>query len=240
MPRPRIGLTTYLEPVEHHGHPRPAGYLPATYLDSVVAAGGVPVLLPPVDPALAADAIEGLAAVIVTGGHDVDPARYGAERHPATEASRPERDAWEDAIWSAALAADLPVLGICRGLQTLNVHLGGGLIQHLPDVLGHARTSGQGAEYATNDALLVAGSPFAAFFDGRERIPVRTYHHQGVGDAQLAPGLDVVARSEDGLVYAVAVAGRRWAYAVQWHPEEAPDDGLFAALMTAAAAAVDA
>ncbi len=230
--KPRIGLTAYREPVDHHGSPKPAAYLPTTYLDAVVAAGGVPLILPSEDPALAADAIRGLDAVILTGGHDVDPQRYGETRHPATEETRPERDVWEDAIWAAALAADLPALGICRGIQTLDVHLGGTLIQHLPDVVGDHRYEARGPVYADNDAVLVPGSRLAGFLGDRDRVGVKTAHHQAVGT--LAPGLVVEARSADGLVYGVEVAGRRWAFAVQWHPEEAPDEGLFAALVAAA------
>ncbi len=230
--KPRVGLTAYQEPVLHHDHSRPASYLPTSYLDSVVAAGGVPVVLPSLDPADAADALAGLDAVILTGGHDVDPARYGEARHPKTESTRPERDAWEDAVWAAAIAADVPVLGICRGLQVLNVHLGGTLIQHVPELVGHSRYEGVEDAYATNDAILVPGSRLAGILGDREVVPVRTYHHQAVG--ALAPGLLVEARSADGLVYGVEVEGRRWAFAVQWHPEEAPDEGLFAALVAAA------
>ncbi|MGH3563524.1 MAG: gamma-glutamyl-gamma-aminobutyrate hydrolase family protein, partial [Mycobacterium sp.] len=136
--RPVLGLTTYLDQAQTGVWDVRASFLPAGYFQGITAAGGIAVLLPPqpVNPGIAARVLDGLAGLVVTGGKDVDPAAYGQVRHPATDEPACDRDAWEFALLAAALGRGLPVLGICRGAQVLNVALGGTLHQHLPDVLG--------------------------------------------------------------------------------------------------------
>jgi len=230
-----IGLSTYLEHTEMGLWKRPATVLPKVYSDCVIAAGGVVLALPPQPPAPAAvarvlDAVDGL---IITGGKDVDARLYGQEPHPENDAPRPDRDAWEIALVRAALERDLPFLGICRGLQVLNVALGGTLIQHLPDVIGSTRYSYGNATFADNPVHTVPGTRIAGML-GPE-LTVKSYHHQALD--RVADGLTVSARGDDGVVQAVEIDGARFGVAVQWHPEESPDDlRLFEGLIAAAAA----
>src|SRR4051795_12267310 len=135
--RPLIGLSTYREQARWGVWDQPADLLPTSYADAVARAGGVPLLLPPVDPTGAPEAVSRLDALVVCGGADVDPGRYGATPHPRTVSWRHDRDAWELALLDAADARDLPVLGICRGMQVMAVHRGGSLEQHVPDAVGH-------------------------------------------------------------------------------------------------------
>lgn len=229
-----IGVTTYLEPVVMGLWDRPGSMLPRVYSDCVIAAGAAVVTLPPQPPTAEAvervlDSVDGL---MLTGGKDVDAALYGQEAHAENDAPRPDRDAWEISLVRAAIARDLPVLGICRGLQVLNVALGGTLIQHLPDVIGSNRYSYGGAVFADNPVLTVAGTRTAAMLG--ERLTVKSYHHQAID--RVAEGLTVTAHGDDGIIQAVEIDGMSFGLAVQWHPEESPDDlRLFEALVTAAA-----
>src|ERR1700749_4629281 len=162
--RPVVGLTSYLKPVRTGIWAVPAGYLPADYFEGVISAGGIAVLLPPqpVDPDIVSSVLESLHALVVTGGYDLDPAAYGQQPHPRTDQPRSDRDAWEFALLRGALDRGLPVLGICRGAQLLNVAFGGTLHQHLPDVLGHR---GHHAGYGRLTQLpvrTVAGTRLAA------------------------------------------------------------------------------
>jgi gamma-glutamyl-gamma-aminobutyrate hydrolase PuuD len=194
----------------------------------VLDAGGVPLLLPPV--AQSAHAVERVDAVLLSGGRDVDPGRYGADPHPATGA-HPERDAAELAVLHRALELRLPVLGVCRGAQLLNVALGGTLHQHLPDVVGHDGHNPKLGEFSDVDVRLdPAGRVGAAV--GPD-VLVRCHHHQAV-DA-VAPGLVATGWAADGTVEAVEHAGHPFVVGVQWHPEEdAADIRLVAALVDAA------
>lgn len=229
-----IGVTTYLEPVVMGLWNRPGSMLPRVYSDCVIAAGAAVVTLPPQPPTAEVvervlDSVDGL---MLTGGKDVDAALYGQEAHPENDAPRPDRDAWEIALVRAAIARDLPVLGICRGLQVLNVALGGTLIQHLPDVIGSNRYSYGGAVFADNPVLTVAGTRTAQLLG--ERLTVKSYHHQALD--RVAEGLTVTAHGDDGIIQAVEIDGMSFGLAVQWHPEESPDNlRLFEALVAAAA-----
>jgi gamma-glutamyl-gamma-aminobutyrate hydrolase PuuD len=228
--RPRIGITTYLEPTSWGVWHREAAALPRAYLDAVVASGGVPLLLPPVGipDAGVLDVLDGL---VVAGGCDVDPASYDAEPHPETTDTRPDRDAHERVLIDGALDRDLPLLAICRGLQMLNVTLGGTLHQHVPDVVGHDAHRAAPAVFGSIEVKTEPGTPLAALLG--ERLTVPCYHHQAID--RLGAGLRVTATADDGTVEAVEVAGRRFAAGVQWHPEENPDDlRLFEALAAAA------
>ncbi len=231
-----IGLTTYLEQTVMGLWDRPAAVLPRVYTDCVIGAGGAVVGLPPQPPSPEAVArvLDGIDGLILTGGKDVDAALYGERAHPENDAPRPDRDAWEIALVRAALERDLPVLGICRGLQVLNVALGGTLIQHLPDVIGSNRYSYGNAEFADNPVLTVPGTRVAEILG--ESVTVKSYHHQALD--RVAEGLTVSAHGDDGIVQAVDIDRMTFGIAVQWHPEETPDDlRLFEALVAAAEAA---
>lgn len=233
--RPLIGITTYLEQAQTGVWDVPASFLPKAYFESVYQAGGIAVLLPPqpVNPEIAAAVLDRLDGLIVAGGKDVNPARYGQERLPTTDEPRDDRDEWETALLMAAIDKGVPFLGICRGLQVLNVALGGTLHQHLPEVLGSDRYTGVNGVFKENDVIVDEGTRIAEVLGGGETIVAKSYHHQAV-DA-LAPGLAVAARSDDGTVQAVEVEGVPFGVGVQWHPENSPDDlRLFAGLVEAA------
>ncbi|WP_225822057.1 gamma-glutamyl-gamma-aminobutyrate hydrolase family protein [Streptomyces naphthomycinicus] len=224
--RPLIGVSTYLESGARWGvWELEAVLLPTGYPRLVQRAGGLAFLLPPDAPERAAAAVARLDGLVVAGGPDVDPARYGAEREPRTGPPSPQRDAWELALIDAALAAGVPVLGICRGMQLLNVALGGTLVQHLD---GHREVVGV---FGGHPVKPVPGTRYAGIVP--EELTVPTYHHQAVD--RLGAGLVPSAYAEDGTVEAVELpAERGWLLGVQWHPEMGEDLRVMRALITAA------
>jgi putative glutamine amidotransferase len=229
MPRPVIGITCYVEPAAFTVWRMPAALLPYNYVEHVVRAGGQPVILPPAgDPASLVERLDGL---IVAGGGDVDPDRYGKQPHEKTGYVRKFRDDAEFEMVGAALDAELPFLGICRGLQVLNVSLGGSLHQHLPDVVGHRGHSPAPGEFGHLPVRPAPGSRLAGVL-GTEKAEAAHYHHQATD--RLGDGLTVSATSEDGTVEAVELAGHPFALAVQWHPEAGQEGHLFDALVVAA------
>ncbi len=179
-PKPVIGLTTYKQRAQTGVWDVTAAFLPAVYFEAVQRAGGIPILLPPqpVDDEVAGRVLDGLDGLIVTGGADVDPARYGQEAAPETDKPHLERDAWEDALLTGAIERELPFLGICRGMQVLNVNRGGTLLQHLPDVVGNDRFRIGNGEFATNEVVVEPGSELDALVGAK--LPVKSYHHQGL------------------------------------------------------------
>jgi putative glutamine amidotransferase len=231
--RPVVGLTSYLERVQTGIWDMPAGYLSADYFQGVVAAGGAAVLLPPqpAEPETVGSVLDSVHALVITGGYDLDPTAYGQQPHPTTDQPRPARDAWEFALLRGALDRGLPVLGICRGAQVLNVALGGTLHQHLPDVLGHDKhRAGQGV-FTRLPVRTVAGSRLAAVVGESTDAPC--YHHQAID--KVGAGLVVSGWDPDGVVEALEMPGDRFVLAVQWHPEQTLDDlRLFAAIVDAA------
>ena len=229
---PIIGLSTYLEPAAMGIWDRPAAVLPRVYIDAVLRAGGVPVALPPqpTSPEAIAAVLEVIDALVIIGGKDVDAALYGQDAHPENDAPRPDRDAWEIALVQGAIAQDLPLLGICRGLQVLVVALGGTLVQHLPDLIGSSRYSNGDATFADNPVLIEAGSLVAGMFGAS--ATVKSYHHQAAD--RVPPGLAITARGDDGVVQAVEVLGMRFGVAVQWHPEESSEDSRLLSGLVAA------
>jgi putative glutamine amidotransferase len=235
-PGPVIGLTTYLEQAQTGVWDVPAAVLPRVYFDAITRAGGIAVLLPPqpVDAAIADRVLDGLDGLIITGGKDVDPARYGQAAHPDTDEPRPDRDAWENELLHAAIDRELPFLGICRGAQMLNVALGGSLHQHLPDLVGD--TSYQAGEGVFNvvEVAIDADSTLSGLLDGETVLPaVPVYHHQAID--RVADGLRVTARTDAGIIQAVELSSVPFGVAVQWHPEQSPEDlRLFTGLVTAA------
>ncbi|WP_231973673.1 MULTISPECIES: gamma-glutamyl-gamma-aminobutyrate hydrolase family protein [unclassified Mycobacterium] len=233
--RPVVGLTTYLERVRTGIWDVPAAYLPADYFQGIQLAGGVPLLLPPqpADPESVTAVLDSVHALVITGGYDLDPASYGQQPHPTTDAPRTDRDAWEIALLRAALDRGLPVLGICRGAQVLNVAFGGTLHQHLPDVLGHSGHRAGNGVFTRVPVRTVAGTRLAALVG--ERAEGKCYHHQAID--KVGAGLEVSATDADGVVEAVELPGDDFVLAVQWHPEQSPDDvRLFAAIVAAARA----
>ncbi len=227
---PRIGLTTWRRELATSVHPRNDLFtLSATYVTAVERAGGIPLLLPFADDTTAGDLVEALDGLVVTGGRDVDPANYG---HENTRSFAPDAaaDASDLAIVRAALAARLPTLYICRGVQILNVALGGTLHQHMiGDSDAHPRlprTDDAEADATARWAFrhrvtATAGSELATVFDDTS-IDTNSAHHQAL-DA-IAPGLTVTGRTADGHVEAVEMEGQPL-IAVQWHPERQLDDG---------------
>ena len=226
--RPVIGLTTYLEPAKFVVWDTEATLLHRVYSDCVVAAGGIPVLLPPVTDAYdrLVSTVDGL---VLTGGADVDPARYGHEAHPATYI-RPDRDAFEFGLFAAARRHGVPVLGVCRGLQVISVALGGTLAQHLPETAGSAEHQPAPAAFGTSTITLAEGSRAAAILGAETKV--RCYHHQAI--ETLGDGLEPAGWAADGTIEAAELPGE-FVMGVQWHPEQDTDDvRLFAALVEAA------
>ena len=235
--KPVIGLTTYLEQAQTGVWDVRAAFLPAAYFEAITRAGGIAVLLPPqpVSADIASRVLDGLDGLIITGGKDVDPARYGQAPHETTDDPRLDRDAWEDALLTGAIERRLPFLGICRGLQVLNVALGGTLHQHLPDVVGTTRYNAGGGTFTVNDVTLGSDGVLPALLRDTPTLGVKSYHHQGID--RLADGLLVTARTDDGMIQAVELETMVFGVAVQWHPEEDADDlRLFAGLVHAARA----
>ncbi|MFG2192318.1 gamma-glutamyl-gamma-aminobutyrate hydrolase family protein [Streptomyces sp. NPDC048639] len=232
MGKPVIGISTYLEPSVRWGAwDLPAAVLPSGYHRLVQRAGGLAVLLPPDDPAEAAAAVAVTDGLVISGGPDVEPVRYGADRHPRTGPAYPERDAWELALIEAALASGTPLLGICRGMQLLNVALGGTLTQHLPDAVGHDGHAEQPGAFGQHEIKPVPGTLLGTILP--ESMSVPTFHHQSV--ERLGRGLVASAYAEDGTTEAVEPSdGSGFVLAVQWHPEAGEDLRLMEALVEAA------
>ena len=227
--RPLIGLSTYREQARWGVWDQSADLLPTSYADSVDRAGGVPVLLPPIDPTTAVAAMSRLDGLVVTGGADVDPGRYGAEPHRLTVTWRTDRDAWELALLDAADALGLPVLGICRGMQVMAVRAGGSLEQDLPDVVGHEEHAPGGNSFGWTSIATREGSRVRTFVG--DHVQVSCHHHQSV---VTHPGFEATARAADGTIEAIEDPERPFWLGVQWHPESGEDHGLFLGLIEAA------
>lgn len=228
MKRPVIGISAYREQASWGVWDQPAVLIPATYVDHVASAGGLPVVLPP-STGLDDQVMGLLDGLVLAGGADLNPGRYGEEPHAETSGWRDDRDDGELALVDRALRRDMPVLGICRGLQIMTVHGGGRLEQHLPEVVGHEGHRPEPGVFGIHDVALDPGS-LAHRVLGNQ-VSVKSYHHQGVAD----PGTLVVAgRATDGSVEVVEVPGKRFAVGVLWHPEAGDDPRLFEALVAAA------
>jgi putative glutamine amidotransferase len=241
---PLIGVSTseVRRPEDHglvpQGEPRRSELaLGERYLDAVRSAGGLPVILAPVAVSAVDPLLERLDAVCLSGGPDLHPSAYGAEPHPELGPTEPELDLFELALARRAVRRGLPVLGVCRGTQVLNVALGGTLHQHLPDLgkeVQHRQT--EEARRTTHEVELVASSRVAKLI-GRTRVEVNSFHHQA--PAITAPGLRVVGRAADGTVEAVEASAPSFVFGVQWHAEclvERPEHfALFEGLVKAGA-----
>jgi putative glutamine amidotransferase len=228
--RPVVGITTYVTDARWGYWNLEAALIPFDYVRAVEQAGARPVLVPPsldgIDETL--DALDG---VVFTGGSDLDPELYGEEPHAETFGIVRRRDEAELALLRAALDRDMPVLGICRGIQVLNVGMGGDLEQHVPDVVGHdGHKHDPPGEFLAHDVAIEPDTRLAEILG--DRTSVMSHHHQGL--KTLAPGLVETAHSDDGLVEAVEAPDRRFTVGVLWHPEAGQDARLFETLVAEA------
>jgi putative glutamine amidotransferase len=227
--RPVIGICTAVERASWGAWEVVCNLSPRSYALGVQAAGGLALLLPPDDtvaeqPGELLDLLDGL---MLAGGSDVDPASYGAQPHPETRGSWPERDRFELALTHAAVERDMPVLGICRGMQMLNVACGGTLEQHLADVATHRHTPGVFSDHEVR----VSDGSLAARAVGAGETAVKSHHHQGI--AELGAGMVPVGWADD-TVEAIELAGKPYALGVLWHPEEDERSRVIASLVEAA------
>ncbi len=238
--RPVIGVTCYVEDVDRHPWTAQRSVvLPHRYVDHLQRAGALAVVLPPrpdADDDLALAVLERLDGLVIAGGADVEAGRYGAPPHSTSQAPRPDRDAWELALARVSAAIDLPVLGVCRGMQVMAVEAGGVLDQHLPDVVGHDAHCPRPGEYTSHHATPVAGTRLADLL-GSDPLDVPTYHHQAVLPASLeGTAYRLSAWHADGTLEGMEDPTSGFRLAVQWHPEAGDDGRLFEALVAAAAA----
>jgi putative glutamine amidotransferase len=234
--RPAIGICAALEQARWGVWDRPSVLLALEYIEAIQRAGGLALMIAP-DPVLVRepdemlDRIDGL---ILAGGADVDPSSYGAEPHPATNGTVPERDEVELALARRAVERDMPVLGICRGMQVLNVAMGGTLVQHVPDEVGHGEHRRHSGTFddSDHDVRLDPGS-LAVLATGEELHGIKSHHHQAV--ATLGDGLAITGRSTlDDLPEAIEAPGCRFVLGVQWHPEADDRSRVVGALVTEA------
>jgi putative glutamine amidotransferase len=231
MQRPVIGVCSYLERIRWGAWEDTAAMVPGGYVAAVQRAGGIAVLLPPdraaiEDPDPVLDLVAGL---ILAGGVDLGPATYGADPHESTDPPNDIRDAFELALARRAFERDIPLLGICRGMQVMNVAGGGTLHQHLPDLVGHSNHRETLGVFGDHDVRLEEGS-LAARAAGEKLHATKSHHHQGV-DA-LADGFVVTGWSEiDDLPEAIEAPQQRYALGVQWHPEADETSRLIASLV---------
>ena len=233
VPRPVIGIACAVLPAQWGPWHQPAAVVAADYIRQVQAASGIAVVIPPQpgDPGDVLDRIDGL---MLTGGNDLQASLYGDAPHAEAEAPDPVRDAWEFALVREAIGRDMPFLGICRGMQVMNVAFGGTLTQHLPESLGttdHRRTTGS---FDENDHLVdLQDGSLVARAAGEVVHSVPSHHHQAVdrvGEGLVLSGVS----SGDGVAEAIEMPGRRFAVGVQWHPEADPTSAVIAALVDAA------
>jgi putative glutamine amidotransferase len=231
--RPVIGICTSVVRASWSYWDQPSALLPLNYITAIQRAGGMALMIPP-DERLAEDpdeALDRIDALILAGGTDIDPSEYGAERHAQVDGTVPARDRTELALTRRAIERDMPVLGICRGMQLLNVACGGTLLQHIPDQVGHEehrRVPGS-FDGADHDVRLERGT-LAAHAAGEVLHGTKSHHHQGVD--VIGDGLEVSGYSTlDELPEAIEAPDRRFVLGVQWHPEADDQSRVIAALV---------
>jgi putative glutamine amidotransferase len=226
--KPVIGITAYAQEARWGAWALPAALVPLSYAESVEIGGGRPVVLPPVSGAVdeTLDALDGL---VLSGGADIDPVHYGQELHPMTTGLHPARDGAELELLDGALTRGLPVLAICRGMQLLNVLLGGTLHQHLPERVAHDGHREERGTFSEHEVTLAEGSRAASIIGTEARV--LSSHHQA--PERIGDGLQAVGWAEDGTVEVIE-DGERFVLGVLWHPEEGKDKRLFEALAEAA------
>ena len=233
MNQPVIGLTSYLESAKWGAWDIPAALIPWNYVNKLQAAGASVVILPP--DANNHEAISRLDGLVMAGGADIEPARYGAAHQEGTDKPRVERDASELGLYRAAREANLPVFGICRGLQIMAVAHGGSLHQHLPDVVGNTLHRDAPGTFNNHGATFTPGSLIAGLV-GATEVTVNSSHHQAVN----SPGdLTVTGYAEDGTIEVCEDPSAEFVLGVQWHPEFSNDEqvseNLFRAFVKACA-----
>jgi len=233
-PKPRIGLTTYRQQGKTGVWDTEMAMIPAWYIEGITRAGGLAIMLPPqkLSDTEAKDIVSSLDGLMLCGGRDIDSSRYGQSPHAESEQPYKLRDDLEEKILSAAIDADLPFLGICRGAQMLNINRGGTLIQYLPDVVGDNRYQLGNAQFTPADVEVETSSILGSLV-GDKVSNAALYHHQAIDE--LGKGLKVTAKSEDGIIEAVELTDHPFGVAVQWHPEQTLDDlRIFEGLIEAA------
>ena len=226
--KPIIGITCCMREARYSDFVRHAAILPSAYISMVDKVGGVPMIIPPAgDMPMLLDSIDGL---IVSGGPDISPANYNEEPGPMTTEFYPEQDYSEMGLIERALERDMPLLGICRGMQILSVAHGGRMHQHLDTTPGHEGHGGFFGKSTEHGVVVEGGSQLASIMG--DSFTVNSLHHQGVSDAG---SLEVSARADhDGLIEGVERKDKKFCLGVQWHPERKGHDLLFSALIQAA------
>ena len=226
---PVIGVTTSVNVRDYETPEQAVVMVPANYPQAIRRAGGIPILL------TEGDDVETLLArldgIIIAGGRDVDPARYGEEPHERTDNLRPEQDTWESALIATAIERDLPLLCVCRGHQLLAIERGGRLHQHLPETPGYEKHGATGGEWSNHAVEIDPNSRLGSILG--TNVIGNSGHHQGVADAG---DLTIVGRTEDGLIEAVELPGASFLLSMQWHPEMLNQTKVFDALIEAARA----
>lgn len=233
MSRPVVGLTCYVERARWNAWDELAALIPDGYVRSLTDAGALVAILPPDPSADAASVLDRLDGLVLAGGPDLDPALYGALPHPSAGSPRTDRDLAEIALFRYAQERDMPVLGICRGLQVMAVATGGSLHQHLPDLVGGTLHREAPGTFSRHGATFAPGSLVAGIIGARQAV-VNSSHHQAIADPGL---LTVTGWADDRTIEAAEDPEARFALGVQWHPEAARDEtsaALFAAFVAAA------
>jgi gamma-glutamyl-gamma-aminobutyrate hydrolase PuuD len=230
--KPVIGITTYVEDAKWGHWHLEAALIPYDYVRGLERAGARVLLVPP-DVDGVEETLDALDGLLLSGGNDLDPESYGADQHPETNGTRPERDRGELALLQAALERDMPVLAVCRGLQVLNVARGGDLVQHLPEQVGHEEHRSVKGVFSDHGVKVDDASRLGSVI-GTQVPAVKSHHHQGLG--RVGSGLRETAWADDGTVEAVEDPEKRFAVGVLWHPEEGDDGALFRALVDEARA----
>ncbi len=225
--RPLIGITSYAQPARWGAWELPAALVPYHYVESVEQAGGRALIVPPSTDGID-ETLDVLHGVVFTGGIDIDPTTYGAERHASTDPAQGHRDRAELALLNRALERDIPTLAICRGVQMLNIARGGDLVQHLPESVGHERHREELGTFSEHPVDVRAGTRLAEII-GERHDGVQSSHHQGVG--RVGEGLVETAWAEDGSLEGLEDPEKRFAVGVLWHPEMEDDKRLFEALV---------
>jgi putative glutamine amidotransferase len=232
-PRPAIGLITALELASYGIWETTCALSPHAYVTAIQRAGGLVVMIPP-DPELVRspeEMLDRIDALVLAGGGDIDPGCYGQARRPETSGVVHERDELELALAASAIERELPVLGICRGMQLINVALGGTLHQHLPQLLGHGEHRRRpGSFEGSEHEVLLEPSSLAARAVGAGRSVIKSHHHQGID--RLGEGLEITGRSAlDELPEALEAPDRDYLLGVQWHPEADPASRVITSLV---------
>jgi gamma-glutamyl-gamma-aminobutyrate hydrolase PuuD len=234
--RPVIGITTYVTPAHYSYWEHETALVPLDYVTAVDRAGGRPLLVPPLSEG-ADEALDALSGLVLSGGSDIDPELYGDEMHAETFGVQRRRDDAELALLRGALERDMPVLGICRGIQVLNVGLGGDLHQHLPELVGHERHKHDPpGQFVEHDVEIAPHTRLAELMG--PRASVMSHHHQGL--RRVGEGLVEAGYAEDGSIEAVEAPGKRFALGVLWHAEAGTDLSLFEGLVEEARRYADA